>query len=67
MNILQVFINDIAYARFSTSGGTPKKAQNQVTAFHSTKSELLDPKKEKSPTCCNFENFDHDTQLEMKF
>ena len=23
-------------------------------------SELLEPKKEKSPTCCNFEIFDHD-------
>ena len=32
-----------------------------------TKSELLDPKKEKSPTCCNFEIFDHDPQLDMKF
>ena len=31
-----------------------------------TKSELLDPKKEKSPTCCNFEIFDHDPQLDMK-
>ena len=27
-----------------------------------TKSELLYPKKEKSPTCCNFEIFDHDPQ-----
>ena len=32
-----------------------------------TKSELLDPKKEKSPTCHNFEIFDHDPQLDMKF
>ena len=28
---------------------------------------LLDPKKEKSPTFCNFEIFDHDPQLDMKF
>ena len=27
-----------------------------------TKSELLDPKKEKSPTCYNFEIFEHDPQ-----
>ena len=32
-----------------------------------TKSELLDPKKEKSPTCRNFEIFDHDPQLDIKF
>ena len=32
-----------------------------------TKSELLDPKKEKLPTCCNFEIFDHDPQLDIKF
>ena len=31
------------------------------------KSELLDRKKEMSPTCCNFEIFEHDSQLDMKF
>ena len=31
------------------------------------KSELLDRKKETSPTCSNFEIFDHDPQLDMKF
>ena len=31
------------------------------------KSELLDRKKETSPTFCNFEIFDHDPQLDMKF
>ena len=32
-----------------------------------TKSEFLDRKKEMSPTFCNFEIFDHDPQLDMKF
>ena len=32
-----------------------------------TKSELLEPKKEKSPTCSNFEIFDHDPHLDMNF
>ena len=31
------------------------------------KIELLDRKKETSPTSSNFENFDHDPQLDMKF
>ena len=31
------------------------------------KSELLEPKKQKSPTCCNFEIFDQDPQIDMKF
>ena len=31
------------------------------------KNELLHPQKEKSPTCSNFEIFDHDPQLDMKF
>ena len=31
------------------------------------KSELLDPPKEKSRTCFNFEIFDHDPQLDIKF
>ena len=30
------------------------------------KSKLLDPKKEKSPTCFNFEIFEHDPQLDIK-
>ena len=29
--------------------------------------ELLDPPKEKSRTCSNFEIFDHDPQLDIKF
>ena len=28
---------------------------------------LLEPKIEKSPTCCKFENFDPDPQLDIKF
>ena len=32
-----------------------------------TKSEFLDRKKEMSPTFCNFEIFDHDPQLDIKF
>ena len=31
------------------------------------KSELLDQKSLTSPTCCNFEIFDHDPQLDIKF
>ena len=31
------------------------------------KSELLHPPKEKSRTYCNFEIFDHDPQLNIKF
>ena len=31
------------------------------------KSELLDRKSITSPTCCNFEIFDHDPQLDIKF
>ena len=41
-----------------------KKASQVVVKI---KSELLDRKKETSPTCCNFEIFDHDPQLDMKF
>ena len=32
-----------------------------------TKRELLDPIKVKSPTCFNFEIFDNDPQLDIKF
>ena len=38
-----------------------------MTDILDTKSELLDPKKEKSPTCSNFEIFDHDPPLDIKF
>ena len=31
------------------------------------KNELLHPQKEKSRTCSNFEIFDHNHQLDMKF
>ena len=31
------------------------------------KMTLLEPKIEKSPTCCKFENFDPDPQLDIKF
>ena len=31
------------------------------------KNELLHPQKEKSRTCSNFEIFDHDLQLDIKF
>ena len=41
-----------------------KKASQVVVKI---KSELLDRKKETSPTCCNFEIFDHDPQLDIKF
>ena len=41
-----------------------KKASQVVVKI---KSELLDRKIETSPTCCNFEIFDRDPQLDMKF
>ena len=37
-----------------------------VSKFY-IKRELLEPKKEKSTTCCNCEIFAHDPQFEMKF
>ena len=40
---------------------------NIIEGYFDTKSELLEPKKEKSPTCFNFEIFEHDPQLDMKF
>ena len=40
---------------------------NKIEGLEDTKSELLYPKKEKSPSCCNFKIFDHDPQLDMKF
>ena len=41
-----------------------KKASQVVVKI---KSELLDRKSITSPTCCNFEIFDHDPQLDIKF
>ena len=41
-----------------------KKASQVVVKI---KSELLDRKKETSPTFCNFEIFDNDPQLDINF
>ena len=41
-----------------------KKASQVVMKL---KSELLDQKSLTSPTCSNFEIFDHDLQLDIKF
>ena len=42
-------------------------AKNASQVLVKIKSKLLDRKKETSPTCSNFEIFDHDPQLDMKF
>ena len=44
-----------------------RKGINIIEGYFGYKSELLTPKKEKSPTGRNFEIFDHDTQLDMEF
>ena len=41
-------------------GGLKFKHDFVFFQFCTAKSKLLHPKKEKSPTCCNFEIFDHD-------
>ena len=46
---------------------TPNSMIFKITAGTCFKSELLDPSKEKSRTCCNFKILDHDHQLDMKF
>ena len=43
------------------------KIQNSfLNPLASKKVILLEPKIEKSPTCCKFENFDPDPQLDIK-
>ena len=67
MRILPVSRDDLFLWQAPMLSATGAVSHVQFSPWVGFKSELLDPKQEKSPTCCNFENFDHDPQLEMKF
>ena len=59
LSVLRVSAHEFVFFQFFA-----KKASQVLVKI---KSELLDQKYLMSPTCCNFEIFDHDPQLDMKF
>ena len=54
------------HCRCLVKNKTPHQNSNFMPPT-SPENELLDPKIEKSPTCCKFQNFDPQSQLNIKF